>query len=103
MPTWCRKTGTQSPASGELPSLRCSNLLHFKQELTIDTYVDTVVSKAKLVVLRLLGGEGYYPHLFESVRLKCLERNIPALFLPGHADPDLELMRQMHRGPPDCG
>lgn len=91
--------GAGSP-SGGLPSLRCSSLLHFKKELTIDTYVDAVVSQAKLVVLRLLGGEGYYPHLLESVRLICQERNIPAFFLPGHGDPDLDLMHQSTVGLP---
>ena len=43
----------------ELPSLRMANLTYFKQELTIDTYIDEVVSKAKVVVLKLLGGTSY--------------------------------------------
>lgn len=40
-----------------LPSLRTASLLHFKRELTVDTYVDAVIVKAKAVVLRLMGGE----------------------------------------------
>jgi cobaltochelatase CobN len=81
-------------ADAALPSLRCCNLLYFKKELTIDAYVEKVIEKAKLVVLRLIGGSGYYPHLFESVRLACLHHKIPALFLPGYDAPDLELMSQ---------
>ena len=77
-----------------LPSLRCCSLLYFKKELTIDTYVEKVIEKANLVVLRLIGGSGYYPHLFESVRLACLHLKIPVLFLPGYDSPDLELMSQ---------
>ncbi len=38
----------------ELPSLRLANLTYFKQELTVDTYIEEVVSKAKVVVLKLL-------------------------------------------------
>ena len=82
----------ENPGALDLPSLRCCSLLHFKKELTIDTYVESVAEKAKLVVLRLIGGAGYYPHLFESVRLACLHNNIPVLFLSGHETPDLELM-----------
>lgn len=75
-----------------LPSLRTASLLHFKRELTVDTYVDAVIIKAKAVVLRLIGGESYYPHLCDAVRLACSERKIPVLFLPGHGEPDLELL-----------
>lgn len=84
----------QDAAADGFPSLRCCNLVHFKKEWTIDNYVENVIEKAKLVVLRLIGGAAYYPHLFESIRLACLHRKIPALFLPGYAAPDLELIRQ---------
>jgi cobaltochelatase CobN len=82
------------PGDSALPSLRCCSLLYFKKEWTVDTYVENVIEKAKLVVLRLIGGSGYYPHLFESVRLACLHHKIPVLFLPGYDAPDLELMNQ---------
>ncbi|MCG8386588.1 MAG: hypothetical protein MJA30_13655, partial [Cytophagales bacterium] len=32
----------------DLPSLRLANLVYFKQELTIDTYLDEVLSHAKV-------------------------------------------------------
>lgn len=76
-----------------IPSLRLANLTYFKQELTVDTYLDEVVSKAKVVVLKLLGGISYFSYLCESI-LECAKENdIQVIFLPGDAKPDLELMQ----------
>lgn len=75
------------------PSFRFANLSYFKQELTIDTYVDEVISAAKIVVLKLLGGKAYYNYLCESITECCEENNIQLVFLPGDNKPDLELMQ----------
>ncbi|CAM1353116.1 cobaltochelatase subunit CobN [Tenacibaculum halocynthiae] len=75
------------------PSFRFANLSYFKQELTIDTYVDEVISSAKIVVLKLLGGKAYYNYLCEAVTDCCQENNIKLIFLPGDNKPDLELMQ----------
>jgi cobaltochelatase CobN len=80
--------GTQQP----LPSLRIANLVYLKQELTIDKYVEEVISNAKLVICRFLGGKSYYPYLFEAVSIACELKNIPVLFLPGYDVPDVELL-----------
>ncbi|WP_378187356.1 cobaltochelatase subunit CobN [Aquimarina sp. W85] len=80
-------------ANNAIPSFRFANLSYFKQELTIDTYVDEVISNAKIVVLKLLGGKAYYNYLCEAIALCCEENNIQLLFLPGDSKPDLELMR----------
>jgi cobaltochelatase CobN len=74
------------------PSLRMANLIYLKQELTIDKYVEEIIGEAKLVICRLLGGIRYYPYLVESIALECKQKNIPVLFLPGYAAPDVELM-----------
>lgn len=79
-------------AEQPLPSLRIANLVYLKQELTIDKYVEEVISNAKLVICRFLGGRSYYPYLFEAVSIACEERNIPVLFLPGYDVPDVELL-----------
>ncbi|SEE60148.1 cobaltochelatase CobN subunit [Tenacibaculum sp. MAR_2010_89] len=75
------------------PSFRFANLSYFKQELTIDAYVDEVISSAKIVVLKLLGGKAYYNYLCEAVTDCCQENNIKLIFLPGDNKPDLELMQ----------
>ena len=75
------------------PTFRFANLSYFKQELTIDTYVDEVISSAKIVVLKLLGGKAYYNYLCEALTECCEEHNIQLVFLPGDNKPDLELMQ----------
>ncbi|MBP1651043.1 MAG: cobaltochelatase, CobN subunit [Bacteroidetes bacterium] len=76
----------------QLPSLRIANLVYLKQELTIDKYVEEVISHAKLVICRLLGGRNYYPYLFEAISIACEQQSIPVLFLPGYDAPDVELL-----------
>lgn len=78
---------------GSVPSFRFANLSYFKQELTIDTYVEDVIASAKIVVLKLLGGKAYYNYLCEAVLDCCEENNIQLVFLPGDNKPDLELMQ----------
>ena len=78
----------------ELPNLRLANLTYFKQELTIDTYLDEVVSHAKVVILKLLGGQAYYPYLCDALQQLAEEEDIQLIFLPGDQKPDLELMQQ---------
>jgi cobaltochelatase CobN len=75
-----------------LPSLRIANLVYLKQELTIDKYVEEVISEAKLVICRFLGGKNYYPYLFEAISIACELKKIPVLFLPGYDVPDIELL-----------
>ncbi len=47
-------------ADDTVPTSRLANLGYFKQELTVDTYVEEVLSRAKLIVMRVLGGKGYF-------------------------------------------
>ncbi|PCH76768.1 MAG: cobaltochelatase subunit CobN [Flavobacteriaceae bacterium] len=76
-----------------LPSLRLANLSYFKQELTVDTYIDEVVSQAKVVVLKLLGGAAYFSYLYEAITLYTQENDIHLIVMPGDDKPDLELMQ----------
>ena len=62
-----------------LPSLRLSNLANLKQELTVDTYSEEVLSKAKLIVVRILGGRSYFGYLVCRRCMDCLyDRNTDA-------------------------
>ncbi len=76
-----------------VPSLRMANLTYFKQELTIDTYIEDVVRKSKIVVLKLLGGTAYYSYLCEAIVACAEENDIRLIFVPGDDKPDLELMK----------
>ncbi|QYS86382.1 hypothetical protein JJC03_15970 [Flavobacterium oreochromis] len=63
-----------SKITNEIPSLRMTNLTYLKQELTIDKYVEEVISESKLVICRLLGGQSYYPYLVESLEIVCRKK-----------------------------
>ncbi|WP_299710893.1 cobaltochelatase subunit CobN [uncultured Tenacibaculum sp.] len=78
--------------SDTLPSLRMTNLVYLKQELTIDNYVEDVLEKAKVIVCSLLGGISYYKYLVESLVELQEETNCVLLFIPAH-EPDYELMK----------
>ena len=76
-----------------LPSLRLANLMQLTHNLSVDLYVDRVVGRAKLVVVRLLGGVGYWPYGVEQLAAVCREKDILLALLPGDDQPDAELAR----------
>ncbi len=78
------------------PSLRLANLLRSRTILSVDPYVEDIVAKAKLVVVRLLGGVRYWPYGIEQIAAECRKRGIPLAFLPGDDQPDPELQRPQH-------
>ena len=74
------------------PDIRVVNLLNLQQQLSIDTYVETVLSKARIIVLRLLGGTAYWSYGFERVKEVAELNNIALFVLPGDNVPDLDLL-----------
>ena len=73
------------------PSLRLANMLHLGHNMSVDLYVDDIVRHAKLVVVRVLGGRGYWTYGVDEVAAACKSANIPVAFLPGDDQPDAEL------------
>ena len=67
----------------DAPSLRLVNLLRLGHNLSIDLYLDKVVSRARLVILRLLGGAGYWSYGVEQLASLCRERGIAFRGLAG--------------------
>src|SRR6185312_4358151 len=60
------------------PSVRLTNLLALGHPASVDLYVERTLCKARIVVLRMLGGESYWPHGVERLRADALRRG--ALF-----------------------
>src|SRR5215472_2084170 len=73
------------------PSLRLANLLRLKHNVSVDVYADNVIAHAKLVIVRLLGGRGYWPYGVDRLLEVCGERSIPVALLPGDDRPDEDL------------
>ncbi|MEW5685209.1 MAG: cobaltochelatase subunit CobN [Pseudomonadota bacterium] len=51
----------------DAPSLRLANLLALRHPLSVDLYVESVVRRARLVVVRLLGGRSYWPYGLDEI------------------------------------
>jgi len=73
------------------PSVRLACLLHLGHNMSVDLYVDSVIAHARLVVVRLLGGRGYWTYGVEQVAAVCAEKGIAVAFLPGDDQSDAEL------------
>ena len=73
------------------PSLRLANLMQLGHNLSVDLYVEDVVSQAKLVIVRVLGGRGYWPYGIERLTACCRKNSIALALLPGDDQPDPEL------------
>ena len=71
----------------QAPTLRLANIMALGHNLSVDLHVERVLSRARLVVVRLLGGRGYWPYGVE--RLGALEA--PVALLPGDDRPDPDL------------
>ena len=78
------------PADG-FPTLRLANLMQLGHNMSVDLYCEEIVAKARLVVVRLLGGRGYWPYGVEQLAETCRKRGIPLALLPGDDQPDAEL------------
>ncbi|MGD9743847.1 MAG: cobaltochelatase subunit CobN, partial [Dongiaceae bacterium] len=76
------------------PSLRLANLGQLGHHLSVDLYLDRTVTGARLVILRLLGGERYWPYGVEQLELACREKGIALALLPGDEQPDPALARR---------
>nr|WP_111299529.1 cobaltochelatase subunit CobN [Paracoccus saliphilus] len=79
-------------AAGGLPSLRLCNLVALRHPVSVDTYLDQTLSGAKGILIRLIGGEAYWPYGLASVQDLARRRGIALAVLPadGRDDPRLE-------------
>ena len=78
-------------AGHAIPSLRLANLMQLGHNMSVDVYVDDIVRHAKLVVIRILGGYGYWSYGIEQIAETCRESGISLAVLPGDDQPDPEL------------
>ncbi|NJL87307.1 MAG: cobaltochelatase subunit CobN, partial [Leptolyngbyaceae cyanobacterium SM1_1_3] len=78
--------------SPDFPDLRVANLLQLQQQLSIDTYAETVIAPAQVVILRLLGGRAYWSYGLEVVKATVQQSGAVLIVMPGDDRPDIELI-----------
>jgi cobaltochelatase CobN len=81
----------RSTLGKDFPSVQFTNLLALRHPMSVDLYVERTLRSAKLVVLRMLGGESYWPYGVESLRADAVARGTAFACLPGELsfDPSL--------------
>jgi len=83
-----------SELPSDFPTIRSLNLLRLKQEFVIDDYARRVLGKARVIVLRILGGISYWSYGLEVVK-EIVQTNGAFLYvLPGDDQLDSILMSQ---------
>jgi cobaltochelatase CobN len=76
----------------EFPALRVVNLLQLQQQLTIDTYAEDVLSQAKVIIVRVIGGRSYWSYGLEVVEELAQQTGTKLVILPGDERPDPNLI-----------
>ena len=79
-------------AQGEgAPSLRLANLSRLRHPMSVDLYVEQVITGARCVVIRLLGGLDYWRYGTEEIAHGARANDIPLALLPGDGRDDARL------------
>lgn len=81
-------------ASGHLPkdypSLRLANPMQVQNHASVDLYVDQVLRHAKVILISLHGGIGYWRYGVEQL-MQLAEQGVQVILVPGCDRPDPEL------------
>jgi cobaltochelatase CobN len=75
-------------AGGTLPPLRLANLAALKHPLSVDTYVERTLRGARAVLVRLIGGSGYWPYGLAQISDLARQEGVALAVLPGDGRPD---------------
>lgn len=72
-------------------AVRIANLLSLSHPYSVDLYIQSVLSHAEVIAVRLLGGVSYWSYGVEQLAAMAERNNIPLALLPGDGKPDPEL------------
>lgn len=84
-------SGWHRAKPGALPSLRLANLVALKHPLSVDTYVEQTLIGAKGVLVRIIGGESYWPYGLATLQDLARRKGIALAVLPADGQPDARL------------
>src|SRR6185312_4606983 len=74
-----------------LPSVRLAQLRDLRHPMSVDLWIERVASKAKVIVVRLLGGLDWWRYGAEQLATVARERGIALAVLPGEDRDDPRL------------
>lgn len=74
-----------------LPSLRLAKMAQLRHPMSVDLYVDAVIARAKVCVIRCLGGLDYWRYGIERAAAAARAHGVRLAVLPGDDRPDARL------------
>ncbi|MCD7058798.1 cobaltochelatase subunit CobN [Pelagibacterium xiamenense] len=72
--------------------LRLANIMRLAHNFSVDLWCENTLGHAKLIVIRLIGGAGYWPYGCDEIETLARSKGIALAFLPGDAQPDPVLL-----------
>ena len=85
-----------------LPSLRLAKLAQLRHPMSVDLYVDAVIARAKVCVIRCLGGLDYWRYGIERASAAARANGVALAVLPGDDRPDPRLAAFSTLPPETC-
>ena len=73
------------------PTLRLASMMYLQHPMSVDLHLENCADKSELVIVRVLGGSGYWKYGLAQYSATLHACNVPVAFLPGDDKPDDEL------------
>ncbi|MES2541848.1 MAG: cobaltochelatase subunit CobN [Pseudomonadota bacterium] len=73
------------------PTVRLANIIALKHPISVDTYVERTLFGAKAVLVRIIGGEAYWPYGLATLQDLARRNGIALAVLPADGRPDPRL------------
>jgi len=79
--------------AANLPSMRLANLRDLRHPMSVDLWIDSVASRAKVILVRILGGHDWWRYGCDQLAALARAKGIALALLPGEShDEDLRLI-----------
>ncbi len=76
---------------GFQPTVRLANIIALKHPISVDTYAERTLSGAKAILVRLIGGEAYWPYGLSTLQDLARRNGTALAILPADGRPDPRL------------
>ena len=83
--------GWHRNGGGGMPTLRLANIAALRHPLSVDTYVERTLSGARGILIRLIGGQPYWPYGLSQIEALARAKGIALAVLPADGRPDARL------------
>ena len=81
----------QRGGAGPLPTVRLANLIALKHPVSVDAYTERTLSGARAVLVRIIGGEAYWPYGLATLQDLARRKGLALAILPADGRPDPRL------------